>query len=111
MRPLCSTWRAFDVGSGLPGKARRTPNLVVLFLGYLDNFNREQRRDTPVSPQIHMLEPDPQWDDAGTSGTRLGLREVMKAGPHSPRADSLQHPMRHVFSLPDALVELLMLGP
>ena len=109
-RPSCSTWRAVDVGMGLPGKARRTLNLVVLFLGYLGNFNREQRRDTPVSPQIHMSEPGPQCDDAETSGMRLGLREVVRTGPHSPGADSLQHPMRHVFSLPDTLVELLMLG-
>lgn len=96
---------------GLLGKARRTLNLVLFLLGYLDNFNREQRRDTPVSPQIHMLEPDPPWDAAEASGARLGLREVMRAGPHSPRADSLQHPMRHVFSLPDPLVELPMSGP
>lgn len=97
--PWCSARSTYDMGTWLPGKSRRTVNLEVLFLGCLDSFSREQRRDAAGSLQIHTLEPNPRgWCWGLWAG--FGVRGGPGGGTRRPMGN------RGYFSLSDLLVQL-----
>ena len=74
-----------------PGAAQEDSELI---LGCSDNFIREQRRVTAVSPHIRMLELNPQGEGAGASGIRVGLEVAGHEGRASPTCGK-QPPRSH----------------